>query len=35
MPSTLLDARQITRRHAERTVLDAVDLRVGAGDRMR
>jgi ATPase subunit of ABC transporter with duplicated ATPase domains len=34
MPSTLLDARQITRRHAERTVLDGVDLRVGAGDRI-
>jgi len=28
MPSTLLDARQITRQHGARTVLDAVDLRV-------
>jgi ATPase subunit of ABC transporter with duplicated ATPase domains len=34
MPSTLLDARQITRRHAARTVLDAVDLRVDAGARI-
>src|SRR5688572_18182326 len=34
MPSTLLDARQITRRHAARTVLDAVDLRVDAGSRI-
>ena len=34
MPSTLLDARQITRRHATRTVLDAVDLRAGAGSRV-
>jgi ATPase subunit of ABC transporter with duplicated ATPase domains len=34
MPSTLLDARQITRRHADRTILDAVDLRVGDGDRI-
>jgi ATPase subunit of ABC transporter with duplicated ATPase domains len=34
MPSTLLDARSITRRHAARTVLDAVDLRVDAGSRI-
>jgi ATPase subunit of ABC transporter with duplicated ATPase domains len=34
MPSTLLDARQIIRRHATRTVLDAVDLRVDAGSRV-
>jgi ATPase subunit of ABC transporter with duplicated ATPase domains len=34
MPSTLLDARSITRRHAARTVLDAVDLRVDAGGRI-
>ena len=34
MPSTLLDARSITRRHAARTVLDAVDLRVDATDRI-
>jgi ATPase subunit of ABC transporter with duplicated ATPase domains len=34
MPSTLLDARSITRRHAVRTVLDAVDLRVDAGSRI-
>ena len=34
MPSTLLDARQITRRHAARTVLDAVDLRVDGGSRL-
>ena len=34
MPSSLIDARQITRRHAARTVLDAVDLRVAAGDRV-
>jgi ATPase subunit of ABC transporter with duplicated ATPase domains len=34
MPSTLLDARQITRRHAARTILDAVDLRVDAGARI-
>ena len=34
MPSTLLDARQITRRHAARAVLDGVDLRVDAGSRI-
>jgi ATPase subunit of ABC transporter with duplicated ATPase domains len=34
MPSTLLDARQIARRHGDRTVLEAVDLRVGAGARI-
>ncbi|MGI8781606.1 MAG: ATP-binding cassette domain-containing protein [Solirubrobacteraceae bacterium] len=34
MPSTLLDARTITRRHAARTVLDGVDLRVDAGSRV-
>src|SRR5215211_2827847 len=34
MPSTLLDARSITRRHADRTVLDAIDLRVDAGSRI-
>jgi ATPase subunit of ABC transporter with duplicated ATPase domains len=34
MPSILLDARQITRRHAARTVLDSVDLRAGAGSRV-
>jgi ATPase subunit of ABC transporter with duplicated ATPase domains len=34
MPSTLLDARQITRQYAARTVLDAVDLRVDAGSRI-
>jgi len=34
MPSTLLDARSITRRHAARTILDAVDLRVDAGSRI-
>jgi len=34
MPSTLLDARQITRRHGDRTLLDRVSLRVGAGDRI-
>jgi ATPase subunit of ABC transporter with duplicated ATPase domains len=34
MPSTLLDARQITRRHGARTVLDAVDLRVDARSRI-
>ena len=34
MPSTLLDARSITRRYATRTVLDAVDLRVDAGSRI-
>jgi ATPase subunit of ABC transporter with duplicated ATPase domains len=34
MPSTLLDARRITRHHGARTVLDAVDLRVDAGSRI-
>jgi ATPase subunit of ABC transporter with duplicated ATPase domains len=34
MPATLLDARQITRRHGDRTVLDAVDVRVDAGSRI-
>jgi len=34
MPSTLLDAQKITRQHAARTVLDAVDLRVDAGSRI-
>src|SRR3954454_4106064 len=34
MPSTLLDARRITRHHGPRTVLDTVDLRVDAGSRI-
>jgi ATPase subunit of ABC transporter with duplicated ATPase domains len=34
MPSTLLDARQITRQLGARTVLDGVDLRVDAGSRV-
>jgi ATPase subunit of ABC transporter with duplicated ATPase domains len=34
MPSTLLDARRITRHHGARTLLDAVDLRVDAGSRI-
>jgi ATPase subunit of ABC transporter with duplicated ATPase domains len=34
MPSTLLDAQQITRQQAARTVLDRVDLRVAAGSRI-
>src|SRR4051812_21834108 len=34
MPSTLLDARQISRHHGARTLLDAVDLRVDAGSRI-
>ncbi len=34
MPSTLLEARQITRHFGARTVLDAVDLRVDAGSRI-
>jgi ATPase subunit of ABC transporter with duplicated ATPase domains len=34
MPSTLLDAQQITRRYGARTVLDAVDLRVDAAGRI-
>ena len=34
MSSTLLDAQQITRQRAARTILDAVDLRVDAGSRI-
>jgi len=34
MPSTLLDAQQVTRQHGARTVLDAVDLSVDAGSRI-
>jgi len=34
MPSTLLDARRITRHHGARTVLDGVDLRIDAGSRI-
>jgi ATPase subunit of ABC transporter with duplicated ATPase domains len=34
MPSTLLDARTITRRHGDRTVLDAVEFRVTARARI-
>jgi ATPase subunit of ABC transporter with duplicated ATPase domains len=34
MPSTLLDARRITRHHGARTLLDAVDVRVDAGSRI-
>ena len=34
MSSTLLDANQITRRYAARTVLDGVDLRVEVGARV-
>src|SRR3954466_2032807 len=34
MPSTLLDARSITRQIGTRTILDAVDLRVDAGSRI-
>src|SRR6185312_12550096 len=34
MPSTLLDARRITRHHGARTLLDSVDLRVDAGSRV-
>jgi ATPase subunit of ABC transporter with duplicated ATPase domains len=34
MPSTLLDAQQITRQYGARTVLDAVDLRVDATGRL-
>jgi ATPase subunit of ABC transporter with duplicated ATPase domains len=34
MPSTLLDARRITRHHGARTLLDAIDLRVDAGSRI-
>ncbi len=32
--STLIEARQITRRHATRTVLDSVEVRVHAGHRL-
>jgi ATPase subunit of ABC transporter with duplicated ATPase domains len=34
MPSTLLEARQITRHFGPRVVLDGVDLRVDAGSRI-
>ena len=34
MPSTLLDARGITRRYADRTVLDGVDLHLDAARRI-
>ena len=34
MLSTLLDAQQITRNFSARTVLDAVDIGVSAGDRI-
>jgi len=34
MPSTLIDARRISRHHGARTLLDAVDLRVDAGSRI-
>jgi ATPase subunit of ABC transporter with duplicated ATPase domains len=34
VPSTLIDARQITRQYSARTVLDAVDIRVDAGGRV-
>src|ERR1700712_4143729 len=34
MPSTLLDARSITRHHGARTVLQDVDVRVDAGTRL-
>jgi ATPase subunit of ABC transporter with duplicated ATPase domains len=34
MPSTLLDARSITRHFGARTVLDAVDVRVDQGSRL-
>ena len=34
MPSTLLDAQQITRRYAARTILDAVDVRVDIDGRV-
>src|SRR4051812_24223286 len=34
MPSTLLDARRITRHHGDRIVLDGVDLRVDASSRV-
>jgi ATPase subunit of ABC transporter with duplicated ATPase domains len=34
MPSTLVDASGVTRRHGARTVLDGVDLRVDSGTRI-
>jgi ATPase subunit of ABC transporter with duplicated ATPase domains len=34
MPSTLIDARQITRRHGARTLLDRIDVRVHAESRL-
>ncbi|MBO9533699.1 MAG: ABC-F family ATP-binding cassette domain-containing protein [Solirubrobacteraceae bacterium] len=34
MPATLLHAERLTRRHGDRTLLDAVDLRISAGDRV-
>ena len=34
MPATLLDARRMSRRHGDRTVLDGVDLRVDTGSRI-
>ncbi|MCW2984552.1 MAG: transporter related protein, partial [Conexibacter sp.] len=34
MPSTLLDARSITRHHGARTILQDVDLRVDAATRL-
>ena len=34
MPSTLLDAQQITRRYGDRTILDAVDVRVDVDGRV-
>lgn len=34
MPSTLIDAVDITRRHGAHTVLDSVDLRVGDDSRI-
>src|SRR6185312_13002115 len=34
MPSTLLDARSITRHHGDRTVLQDVDVRVDAETRL-
>ena len=34
MSTTLLEAAAITKRYGARTVLDAIDLRVGAGTRI-
>jgi ATPase subunit of ABC transporter with duplicated ATPase domains len=34
MPSTLIDARRLVRRHGARVVLDSVDLRVHSGSRI-